>query len=297
MRSYPADYDLITPRSLDAALRLLHERPGEWTPIAGGTEIMVQFGAGRLVARKLMSVSLTELREIVEDETSIAIGGGCSFTQIRRHPGVQKHFPLLAQCASWTGGIANQNRGTIGGNLANASPAADSPPALFAYAAELELISIRGARRIPYEKFHLGYKTTALAPDELIGSVLLTKRFEGARGYVRKVGTRNAQAIAKICVAATARMDGVRIKEIRIGMGSMAPLPLRLNGTEEVVTGAMLNDATIMEARRALARETSPIDDIRSTASYRSIVAGNLLEEMLRALPESRDEYRPGTLE
>ena len=282
MKSYPADYELSTPRSLDGALKLLHDEPGRWTPIAGGTEIMVLYGAGKLTTRKFVSIAVTELREISEDSESISIGGGCSFTQIRRHAGIQKHFPMLAQCASWTGGIANQNRGTIGGNLANASPAADSPPALFAYGAELELISARGKRRIPYEEFHLGYKKTALAADELIGAVLLPKRFDGSLRYVRKAGTRNAQAISKICVAATATVSRGCIQEIRIGMGSVAPTPLRLSATEQVLLQSELNDAAILEARRALAGETAPIDDIRSTAAYRTLVAGNLLEEMLR---------------
>lgn len=283
MRSYPADYELVTPGSLNAVLQLINDEAGRWTPIAGGTELMVLYGAGRLTARKLVNISLPELRGIVEDGDSISIGGGCSFTQIRRHPGIQKHFPLLAQCASWIGGIANQNRGTIGGNLANASPAADSPPALFAYAAELELISVRGPRRILYEQFHLGYKKTALASDELIGSVILPKRFNGALGYARKVGARNAQAISKICVAAIARLRNGRVVEIRIGMGSVAPTPLRLSRTEQVLLGATPNAATIAEVRRALSSETAPIDDIRSTTSYRTLVAGNLLEEMLRA--------------
>jgi len=282
MRSYPADYELVTPGSLDAVLRLLYDEQSTWTPIAGGTEIMVLYGAGKLPARKFVSVALPELRAISEGSDWISIGAGCSFTQIRRHAGIQKYFPLLAQCASWTGGIANQNRGTIGGNLANASPAADSPPALFAYGAELELISARGKRRIPYEKFHLGYKKTALAPDELIGAILLPKRFDDCLRYVRKVGARNAQAISKICVAATARMNQGSIKEISIGMGSVAPTPLRLSATEQVVLGQELNDAVILEARRALATEMAPIDDIRSTAVYRTLVAGNLIEEMLR---------------
>ncbi|MBV8629667.1 MAG: xanthine dehydrogenase family protein subunit M [Silvibacterium sp.] len=282
MRSYPADYQLVTPGNLDAVLRLLHEEPGRWTPIAGGTEIMVLYGAGKLAPREFVSILVTELREIVEDGGWISIGGGCSFTQIRRHPGIQKHFPIVAQCASWTGGIANQNRGTLGGNLANASPAADSPPALFAYGAELELISARGKRRIPYEEFHLGYKKTALAADELIGAVLLPRRFDASLRYVRKVGTRNAQAISKICVAATARLNHGRVEEIRIGMGSVAPTPLRLSATENVLLGAELNDTAILEARRTVAGETAPIDDIRSTAAYRTLVAGNLLEEMLR---------------
>src|SRR5271165_6208782 len=264
MRSYPADYELIVPGSLDAVLRLLSDEPGQWTPIAGGTEIMVLFGAGKLAARKLVSIApLPELREIVEDEGSIAIGSGSSFTQIRRHAGVQKHFPLLAQCASWTGSIANQNRATIGGNLANASPAADSSPALFAYGAEIEAISTRGTRRIPYEQFHLGYKKTALAADELIRAVYLRKRPThyvrptDSFGYARKVGTRNAQAISKICVAATGSLRHGRVEEIRIGMGSVAPTPMRLASTERVLLGAMLNDATIGEARKALLSETA----------------------------------------
>ena len=283
MRSYPTDYELVTPKSLDAVLRLLRDEPGRWTPIAGGTEIMVLYGAGKLAARKFVSIALPELRAIAEDREWISIGGGCSFTQIRRHASIQKQFPILAQCASWTGGIANQNRGTIGGNLANASPAADSPPALFAYGAELELISARGTRRIPYEQFHLGYKKTALAPDELIGAVLLPKRFDGLLRYVRKVGTRNAQAISKICVAATARVNSGGIQEIRIGMGSVAPAPLRLQSTDKVLLGSDLNEGAIREARRALASEIAPIDDIRSTAVYRTLVAGNLLEEMIRS--------------
>lgn len=288
MRSYPDDYELIAPGSLDAVLRLMNDEPGQWTPIAGGTEIMVLYGAGKLATRKMVSIApLAELREITDHGDAISIGAGCSFTQIRRHAGIQKHFPLLAQCASWIGGIANQNRATIGGNLANASPAADSPPALFAYGAEIEVISARGSRRIPYEDFHLGYKKTALAPDELIRAIRLPKCFDDALRYVRKVGTRNAQAISKICIAATGSVRQGRVEEIRIGMGSVAPTPLRLTATERVVLGSVLNDATIAEARKAMASETAPIDDIRSTASYRALVAGNLLEEMLRTFSAS----------
>jgi CO/xanthine dehydrogenase FAD-binding subunit len=146
----------------------------------------------------------------------------------------------------------------------------------------LELISVRGTRRIPYEQFHLGYKKTALAPDELIRAVVLPKRFEKALRYGRKVGSRNAQAISKICVAATGSLRQGRVEEIRIGMGSVAPTPLRLLRTEKVLLGAAPNAATIAEARRVLSSESTPIDDIRSTASYRTLVAGNLLEEMLR---------------
>ena len=284
MRSYPADYELLSPGSLHAALRLLSEEPGQWTPIAGGTEIMVQFGAGRLAARKLVNIwNLPELREIAETEATISIGGGCTFSQIRANAGIQQHFPLLAQCASWTGGIANQNRATLAGNIANASPAADSPPALIAYDAEIELVSTRGRRRLPYDQFHLGYKKTALAPDELICALHLPRKSTRSLQFVRKVGTRNAQAISKICVAATGRVDAGIVNELRIGMGSVAPTPLRLTRTEQLIQGHRLDHATIADARHSLLQEIAPIDDIRSTARYRSLVAANLLEEMLRA--------------
>jgi len=288
MRSYPADYELVAPGSLETVLRLLSEEPGQWTPIAGGTEIMVLYGAGKLTARKFVSIwNLPELREINEDGESLAIGGGCTFTQLRRHAGIQRHFPLLAQCASWTGSIANQNRGTLAGNLANASPAADSPPALFAYDAEIEIVSVRGTRRIPYTEFHLGYKKTALAADELIRAIHLPKRFHQSFRYARKVGARNAQAISKICMAATGSLRKCRVEEIRIGIGSVAPAPLRASVTEGILLGEKINDVTIAEARRTLLSEMTPIDDIRSTAEYRKLVAANLLEEMLRAFAAS----------
>ena len=284
MRSYPSDYELLTPGSLPAVLRLLNEEPGQWTPVAGGTEIMVQFGAGILRARKLVSIwNLPELREIIETEDAVSIGGGCTFSQIRGHASVQQHFPMLARCASWSGGIANQNRGTMAGNIANASPAADSPPALIAYDAEIELISSRGLRRVPYDQFHLGYKQTAMAPDELIYALHLPKKFAAVMSFVRKVGTRNAQAISKICVAATARLRAGILDELRIGMGSVAPVPLRLVRTEQALLGQRIDDAVIAEARQTLLQEVAPIDDIRSTAEYRRLVAANLVEEMLRS--------------
>jgi CO/xanthine dehydrogenase FAD-binding subunit len=244
---------------------------------------MVQYGAGRLAAHRLVSIwNLPELRAITETEATLSIGGGCTFSETRSHAAIRQHFPMLAQCASWSGGIANQNRGTLAGNLANASPAADSPPALIAYDAEIELISTRGLRRLPYDQFHLGYKKTVLAPDELIYALHLPKKFAGALSFVRKVGTRNAQAISKICVAATARLRGSMIEEVRVGMGSVAPVPLRLAQTERVLIGQRIDHAAIADARRALLREVAPIDDIRSTAEYRRLVAANLLEEMLR---------------
>ena len=285
MRAFPAQYDLVSPGSLGAVLAALQDDPGKWLPIAGGTEIMVLYSAGKLPQRNLVNLwNLPELRQIRVEKDTLGIGGGCSFSQIRSHPVISAEFPLLAQAAAWIGGIANQNRATLAGNLANASPAADSPPALLAYEAEIELISTRGSRRIPYKDFHLGYKRTALVPDELIYALHLPRRFAGRHSYARKVGTRNAQAISKVCIAAQAKIADGRIETIRIGMGSIAPIPLQLVEVEQVLAGCPADCLPVSECLRLMSAAIAPIDDIRSTREYRGHVAANLLQECLQTL-------------
>jgi CO/xanthine dehydrogenase FAD-binding subunit len=276
---------LVAPEQLSAVLDLLAKEPGVWTPIAGGTELMVQYGAGRLPARKLVSLwGLPELRHIESTAQEVLIGAGCTYSDLRRNPVVAREFPLLAQAASWTGSIANQNRGTLGGNIVNASPAADSLPALMVYEAELLLASARGTRRVPYVEFHTGYKQTKLAADEIISAIALQPRFSGYHGYSRKVGTRNAQAIAKLCLAALGKISDNKIEDVRLAIGSMAVTPVRLRRTEETLLGQPYSAGVMSEARRAMEAEVAPIDDIRSSALYRLHVAGNLLQEFLEGL-------------
>src|SRR5438445_709805 len=149
MRARPSDYELVVPHTLPAVLSLLGQEPGVWLPIAGGTDVMVQYAAGKLPARKLVSIwNLPELRRVDVLPNEVLLGAGCTYTDLRDHGTVRREFPLLASAASWTGGIANQNRGTLGGNIVNASPAADSLPALLAYDAELIVASVRGERRL-----------------------------------------------------------------------------------------------------------------------------------------------------
>jgi CO/xanthine dehydrogenase FAD-binding subunit len=289
MRSNVTQYDLIAPGSLDAVLQILADSPDRYTPIAGGTELMVGLGAGRLQSRKLVSLwNLEELRFIEVAADAIILGAGSTFTDIRRHPVIAKEFPILAQAASWTGSIANQNRGTLGGNIVNASPAADSPPVLLAYDATLTLISTRGPRTLPYRDFHLAYKETALEPDELLFSITLSRNLKGYKSYIRKVGARNAQAISKVAIAVLARIkDGhlpPLIEDIRIGAASLREYPARLSATERSLLGKTVTHETIASARTAILGEARPIDDIRSTARYRATVAANLLEEFLLSL-------------
>ena len=289
MRSNPSDYEMVAPASLHAIVSLLANEPGAWLPIAGGTDIMVQYAAGKLPARKLVSIwNLPELRRIEVTADEIRIGAACTYTDLRRHEVVAPEFPLLATAARWTGGIANQNRGTIGGNIVNASPAADSLPALLVYEAELMLVSVRGERRVPYVTFHTGYKKTLLAPDELIQTVCLPRRFTKYFTHARKVGARNAQAISKVCIAALGRLTNSTIEDVRIALGSIAPVPLRLRETEQVVNGKSIDSALLLLARRTATAEIRPIDDIRSTAKYRAAVAGNLVVEFLNRLNSQR---------
>jgi len=288
MRANVTEYSLVAPPTLHEALRQLASDP-ELTPIAGGTELMVALSAGRLAQKTLLSLNhLRELRFIDAHDDTIILGAGATFTDIRRHEAIAEDLPLLTQAASWTGSIANQNRGTLGGNIVNASPAADTPPALLAYGATLTLISAAGTRSIPYSMFHLGYKQTALAPGELLYSVSVPRRWPGYRSYIRKVGTRNAQAISKVAIAALARVENSTIRDLRIGTASLRETPTRCGATERALTGQVLTPATlstlVAAARAALGTEARPIDDIRSTARYRAAVAANLVEEFLGQL-------------
>ena len=285
MRGNPDAHKIIAPGTLAAVLDLLAATPGEWTPIAGETELMVAHAAGRLAAPKLVSLwGIRELRFISKGAESMTIGAGATFRDLRGDASIAANLPLLAKAASWIGSIANQSRATVGGNLVNGSPAADSSPALLVYDAEVELVSVRGRRRIPYSEFHTGYKRNAMTHDELLFAVHLPLRFARHRQYLRKVGTRRAMAISKVALAGTAIVEEGVISELRLAAASLAAFPARLHQTEATLLGKTIDSHSIELARDALLAEAKPIDDIRSTAEYRKRVAANLLEEFLTEL-------------
>lgn len=285
MRGNAEAHQLIAPGSLPAVLTLLASAPGEWTPIAGGTELMVAFASGRLSARKLVNLwGISDLRFIKTSPETAIIGACSTFLDLRAHTELAKEFPLLAKASTWIGSIANQSRATVGGNLVNGSPAADSSPALLVYDAEIEVVSSRGSRRLPYSAFHTGYKRNVLAPDELLFAVHLPRRFAQHRQYLRKVGTRRAMAISKVALAGSALLENNLISEIRLAAASLAPFPARLLKTEAALLDRPITEETIQAACRALLAEAQPIDDIRSTAEYRRRVAVNLLNEFLLQL-------------
>lgn len=280
MRSNLPAYELATPPSLNGALALLATG---YRPFAGGTDLMVLAEAGKLPHRRWVSVwGLPELRGIAETPKRVTLGALTTYSQVQKSELLRREYPLLCAAAAETGGIAIQNRGTLGGNVANASPAADSPPALLVYDAELELVSPDGVRRVPYASFHRAYRKMDLGTGELIRAIHLPRRPAGRwREVYRKVGTRRAQAISKICFAGALAMKGDVVDDVRLALGSVAPIPLRCTRTEAALRGKPLTPETIAAARAELGREVAPIDDFRSTAHYRAEVAQRLLVDFL----------------
>src|SRR5256886_15705086 len=207
MRAYVPSYQLISPANLDEALEALAKTSNTWRPFAGGTDLMVLLEAGKLPHKNYLNIwNLAELRGIEVTDAYVSLGALTTYTEVQNHETLRAEFPMLCQAAKETGGIAIQNRGTLGGNIVNASPAADSPPALLAYDAELELVSKLGERRIPYFKFHSGYKQMDIRPDELLRAIRLPRATNQLTHYHRKVATRKTQALSKVCFAAEALM-------------------------------------------------------------------------------------------
>jgi xanthine dehydrogenase small subunit len=258
------ELDLRSPRTLDEALRMLREEPR--MPLAGTTDLYVSLNFGTLEPRRFVDLwGLEELRAISMQGNTLILGALATYTALIRSPLVAARLPMLIDAARLVGGVQIQNRGTLGGNIANASPAGDSLPVLAAVDAVVVLRSADGERRVPITEFYTGYRATVLRPDELIVAVQVPP-VEG-RQYFRKVGTRAALAISKIVIA------GVRGSVPRVAFGSVAPTVVRAWNTEQ----ALAEGAGIDEAVRILEREIAPIDDLRSSAAYRHRVAGNLL--------------------
>ena len=293
MRAYIPSYRLISPATLSEAFDILAQNNGTWRPFAGGTDLMVLLEAGKLPHKNYLNIwNLPDLRGIEVTDTCVSLGALTTYTEVQNHEILRVEFPMLCQAAKETGGIAIQNRGTLGGNIVNASPAADSPPALLAYEAELELVSKEGERRIPYFKFHRGYKQMDIRPDELLRAIRLPRTTNKLTHYYRKVGTRKAQAISKVCFAALGSLTDGRIETVRIALGSIAPIPLRCVQTENALRNQTID--SVSTARAIFASEISPIDDLRSTRDYRLSVSLNLLEDFINELSARNPELRIG---
>ncbi len=278
----PVEPPVTSPSSLSEALDILVAGTG-WRPIAGGTDLMVQITGeiGPPPDKVLDLWRLDELRGIELEDEVLSIGALTTYTEIRNSALVRAHLPALAEAAATIGAAQIQNRGTIGGNVVNGSPAGDTLPLLLATDAELILASAAEDRVVPASEFWPSYRVTARREHEL----LIRVRFplpHGRQVGFRKVGTRRAQAISKVVIALSWRADGGVWRDVRLGLGSVAPTPIRAYETERVLEGAAPRQTTADHAAETLANEIKPIDDVRSTADYRRLVAARVLHRLLR---------------
>jgi xanthine dehydrogenase small subunit len=300
----PVEPPIDTPRSLGDAYAILATSSVDdrVTPIAGGTDVMVRITGeiGEPPSRMLDLSRLGELRGITVDRATIVLGGLTTYTEIRRSGVCREHLPALVEAAATIGAAQIQNRGTIGGNAVNASPAGDTLPVLLALDASFVVGSARGERVIPATEFWIAYRRTALAPDELLVAVRIPL-VGGREMRFRKIGTRRAQAISKVVLAVAWQEESGpavepaggsvstaeggrrgRWRNVRVALGSVADRPIRATATERILDGSSPTPQTADAAAEALASEIEPIDDVRSTAEYRRAVAGRALHRIVR---------------
>jgi xanthine dehydrogenase small subunit len=267
---------LLEPSSFRDALKMLRDE-GPLTPMAGCTDLYVSLNFGMLKDMRFLNLwRLDGLRRIDDRRGVLSIGALVTYTQIMRSKAVRRRLPMLAAAAAEIGAVQIQNRGTIGGNVANASPAGDTLPVLAAADAIVVLQGVDGDRRIPFHEFYTGYRQTVRRPEELIVGFDIPAI--SGRQWFRKVGTRAAQSISKVVIAGVVPSGRAR-GGLRLALGSVAPTVVRARQTEAV----WASGATLETAQQTLMDEIAPIDDLRSTADYRRRVAANLLSRMLTA--------------
>jgi CO/xanthine dehydrogenase FAD-binding subunit len=283
----PIEPPVTSPRDLEAAYADLAAAPADAParPIAGGTDLMVALTGelGEPPASLIDLWAIDALRGIAIDGGALSIGALTTYTEIRRSRLCHEHVPALVEAAATIGAAQIQNRGTLGGNIANASPAGDTLPVLLALDAEFIVGGARGERTIPASDFWVAYRRTALAPDELILRIVIPVA-GGREARFRKVGTRRAQAISKVVLALAWRDDGGSNgwRDVRVALGSVADRPIRARAAEAALEGRAPTPEAADAAAEALAAEITPIDDVRSTAAYRRTVAARVLHRLVR---------------
>lgn len=274
-----------SPHSLDDALQFLADHQEEaWRPLAGGTDVMVGLYRDRTGGSRWLNLSRlkSELAGVRSDGEAVRIGASTTMTELRRSDMLQKRCPLIVRAAASVGAVQIQNRATVGGNIANSSPAGDTLPVWLALDADVELQSTRGRRLMSYARFLQGYRCTALESDELLTAVLFVpRRDSAARFCFRKVATRRAQGISKLVFAGTTGAAAGCLQNVRLAFGSAGPTTLRAHAAERAAEGEPLSLETGTRAAELLTTDLSPIDDHRSTVDYRLRVARNLVREFL----------------
>lgn len=281
----PAAPRYFRPRSLEEALEILASRAEEVRPLAGGTDILVRAKDGLEDRAALFDLTgVPEIRGIEEKDDHLWIGAATTHTEMLRSAAVARAAPALPLACAVIGGPQIRNRGTLGGNLANASPAADTVPPLYAADAVVELASVSARREVPIADLFVGPRQSVIARDELILGVRIPKR-EGVRGTFLRLGQREAQAISKVSVAVAMTFRDGKPDWVRVALGAVAPTVIRARATEKALLGGGFD--ALQRAKDAVRGEVRPIDDLRSTAAYRREMAAVLLERAVRRVAEA----------
>ncbi len=253
--------------------------------MAGATDVLLRLEAGRLKAKRLVSIAeLPELCGIRSSATSLHLGAGAYLTDLMADPGFRTELPSAFEAARQFASPQIRNRATLGGNIGNASPAADMVPPLIALGAEATLASKRGARTLPVEELFLGFGKTAIRPDELIREVVVPRR-KGSFQAFAKFGSRGANVISVVNMAMCLELDGDRVARARVAYGSVAPKPYRASKVEAYLTGQVLSERLAAGAKEAVLSDIAPIDDVRGSKRHKQRLAVNATQDALsRAL-------------
>jgi CO/xanthine dehydrogenase FAD-binding subunit len=292
-RTVPCQY--FAPQQIEEALEILSKYEKEIKVIAGGTDLLIQY-YDRLyeVSSWLDLKNIKELKEIEIHQDQIEIGAMVTHTQLEKSEDIKKYFPILSQAAADIGSPQIRNRGTIGGNIVNASPAGDLLAPLMAYDAQFKLLSVQGEKIVPAEEFFIGPKKTILEPAQLLTRIILPLPSERTYGSWIKIGKRKALIIATITLALLVEMaeDNKTIEDVKTCLGSVAPTPIKIKEVREKMIGKKFSELDFNQLGQIVEGKISPIDDIRGTREYRKDVAKNIMINALEEIASTRRSYR-----
>jgi len=288
--------DFYLPHSLDRLWAALAAAP-QAEVYAGGTDLLVRARREAVRPGALICLErIDELKAIDDRDKEVFIGAGTTHSMLLNSPVIRRYCPVLARAVAQLGSPQIRNMGTIGGNVATASPAGDTLPPLVVMGAEVEIRHVGGTRHLPITDFIKGPGRTDLAPGEIVAGVRIRKQPHYTLHHFEKVGRRSALAIAVVSLAACIQLsDRGVVKQVRLAWGSVGPTVMTASGAEACLTGRPLDAAGLAEAAEAARRALDPIDDVRATADYRRRVAGNLLLRLGGCAGEKRGRRYTGT--
>lgn len=271
----------LSPKNLKEVVSLVSNHPN-YKILAGGTDLCVQMNCGTLTPEGFINIwGLNELRGIIEEDDHIEIGALATHREISSNKIVKMYFQPLADSCKTIGAVQIQNRGTLAGNVMNASPAGDSLPVLLAYDAKILAVSKTGTRVIDFKDFYTGYKKTALKKDEFITKFQIPKAGPDEISRFVKIGQRKAQAISKVVACFRLGLDGDAVSKVAIAFGSVAETPIRLSKSEKIILGNKMDKKIVEKVMKSVEKEVTPIDDIRSTGKYRRHICKILVKRFL----------------